>query len=148
MLALPVLDISSGGVVQRVTPVMRLAKNLPGVMADRVQIEQVMLNLVRNSMDAMLTIPPDERRIVIETVQQGNSVCVSVEDNGTGMTPEDMAHVFTPFFTTKANGMGLGLSISKSIVEAHSGTLTVAAAEECGARFSFTLPVFGIKEQK
>ncbi len=148
VLALPVLDISSGGVVQRVTPVMRLAKNLPGVMADRVQIEQVMLNLVRNSMDAMLAIPPDERRIIIETVQQGDSVCVSVEDNGTGITPEDMAQVFTPFFTTKANGMGLGLSISKSIVEAHSGTLTVAAAGECGARFSFTLPVFGIKEQK
>lgn len=147
VLALPVFDIWSGGTVQRVTPDMRLAKNLPGVLADQVQIEQVLLNLVRNSMDAMSNIPHDERRIIIETVQEGRFVRISVEDNGTGITPDALTQVFTPFFTTKTNGMGLGLSISKSIVEAHSGTLTVERSSNRGASFSFTLPVFGVEER-
>ncbi len=147
VLALPVLDIWAGGTMQRITPVMRLAKDLPVVMADRVQIEQVLLNLLRNSLDAMLALPPDDRRILIETALEGTFVRVSVEDNGVGLTPEARAHVFTPFFTTKANGMGLGLSISKSIIEAHSGTLTVESIPKAGARFSFTLPVFSLQER-
>lgn len=143
VLALPVLDVWSAGLVRRINVETRLTRDLPGVMADRLQIVQVLLNLIRNAIDATIKMPADERRIVITTVLEETFVRVAVEDNGSGLSPEALPQVFTRFFTTKPNGMGLGLSISKSIVEAHSGTLSVESRLGKGARFSFTLPVLG-----
>lgn len=144
---LPVLDVWAAGMVHRVVPELRLEKDLPFVMADRVQIEQVLLNLIRNSMDAMSEIPTTDRHLVIKTVRDDDYIRVSVADNGSGLSPEHMAHVFTPFFTTKSNGMGLGLSISKSIIEAHSGSLSVQSQRGIGTKFTFTLPTTNSEER-
>lgn len=109
--------------------------------SDRVQIEQVLLNLVRNAMDSMADVPLVDRRIAIESRSDQNCAYISVTDKGSGMTPQQVAQVFTPFFTTKTNGMGLGLSISKSIIEAHSGILSVESELGKGTSFTFTLPL-------
>lgn len=145
---LPVLDVWAAGMVHRVVPELRLEKDLPFVMADRVQIEQVLLNLIRNAMDAMSEIPTTDRHLVIKTIRDDDYLRVSVADNGTGLSPEHMAHVFTPFFTTKSNGMGLGLSISKSIIEAHSGSLSVQSQRGIGTKFTFTLPTTNNSEER
>lgn len=144
---LPVLDVWAAGMIHRVVPELRLERELPDVMADRVQIEQVLLNLIRNAMDAMSEIPTADRRLVIKTARDDGYIRVSVADNGSGLSPEHMAHVFTPFFTTKSNGMGLGLSISKSIIEAHSGSLTVQSQRGIGTKFTFTLPTTNLEER-
>lgn len=144
---LPVLDVWAAGMVHRVVPELRLERDLPPLMADRVQIEQVLLNLIRNAMDAMAELPASDRRIVIKTARDGGFIRVSVADNGSGLSPDHLAHVFTPFFTTKSNGMGLGLSISKSIIEAHSGTLTVQSQRGVGTKFTFTLPTSKSEER-
>jgi two-component system sensor histidine kinase TtrS len=112
------------------------------VMAQPIQIEQVILNLARNAIEAMTEVPPGQRRLVIETSSDagGGSVEVSVEDSGPGLGRELLSEVFNPFVTTKPNGLGLGLSISLGIIEAHKGQLRVESEPGSGACFSFTLP--------
>lgn len=118
-----------------------LAGTLPPLTADRILIEQVLLNLVRNAIEAMDDVAPDERRVLIRTSAGGDAAIeVAVRDSGPGLAPELVAQVFAPFFTTKPSGMGLGLSISQSIVEAHGGRLWAAANEPRGAVFQFSLP--------
>src|SRR6266403_2151933 len=120
---------------------IELAPSLPGVEADPVQLQQVLLNLVMNSLEAMQSTPADKRRVVISTTCEANStVVVSVRDYGSGLPEEDMDKVFTHFYSTKPNGMGMGLAIVRSIVEAHGGKLGAENVDE-GARFFFTLPV-------
>ncbi|AMV26654.1 Sensor protein FixL [Gemmata sp. SH-PL17] len=123
----------------RVVP--RLGVQLPLVQADRIQIEQVLLNLIRNAADALTSLPVIERRIVIETAFTGPSVCVRVIDSGPGFDAEGLRRVFEPFYTTKKQGMGLGLTISRGIIEAHGGRLVLAPARPRGAEFTFTLPI-------
>ena len=147
VVALPILDVWCSGAVHRVTPQLKLQRDLPGVMADRIQIEQVLLNVIRNAMDAMADASAADRRLVIGTVRERKFVKVSVKDSGAGMTPEQVARVFTPFFSTKPNGMGLGLSISKSIIEAHAGTLAVESRLGSGATFCFRLPITKAEER-
>jgi two-component system sensor kinase FixL len=106
-----------------------------------VQIEQVLLNLVRNGVESMFDVPPDRRRLTIEAHPAGQFVEVSVRDTGHGITPDNMSRLFSPFFTTKADGMGLGLSISRSIIEAHSGRLWAESEPGVGTSFYFSLPV-------
>jgi PAS domain S-box-containing protein len=119
----------------------QLAANLPPVDADAVQLQQVLLNLLMNSLEAMQSIPGGERRILISTKCEGNSsALVSVRDYGGGLPKEDLDKVFTQFYSTKPNGMGMGLTIVRSIVEAHGGKLSAENTDE-GARFFFTLPV-------
>jgi signal transduction histidine kinase len=110
-------------------------------MADRVQLQQVLLNLVINGIEAMTGAEHNQRLLRIESglVKRG-SVVVAVRDSGSGLGSE-ADHLFTPFFTTKANGMGMGLSISRSIVEAHGGRLWAEPNLPSGAVFSFTLPL-------
>jgi two-component system sensor kinase FixL len=119
----------------------QFAPNLPSVDADPVHLQQVLLNLLMNSLEAMQSIPANKRLVVISTVCEANSsVVVSVRDYGSGLPPEDVDKIFTQFYSTKPNGMGMGLTIVRSIVEAHGGKMRAENVDE-GARFFFTLPV-------
>ena len=119
-----------------------LTKNLPCVIIDRVQIEQVILNLIRNSIDALKELPQfTQRQLSIETsLNPLYYIVIRVKDNGPGLSPIQREKILTPFFTTKASGMGMGLSISRSLVEAHHGTLHFNSKEDKGTTFYFTLP--------
>ena len=110
------------------------------VLADPVQIEQVILNLLRNAIDAMGMAPKDESRLLVRSEVRDNFVEVSVCDRGTGITKVHEKHLFEPFFTTKVAGMGMGLSISHSIVSAHGGRFWFTRNPEQGVTFHFSLP--------
>src|SRR5438105_95218 len=115
--------------------------NLPSVDADPVQLQQVLLNLLMNSLEAMQATPAAKRRVLISTTCEANSsVTVGVRDYGSGLPKEDLDKVFTHFYSTKPNGMGMGLTVVRSIIEAHGGKLR-AENVDVGARFFFTLPV-------
>jgi two-component system, LuxR family, sensor kinase FixL len=111
---------------------------LPPVIADRVQIQQVLVNLLRNAVEAMESSP--KRELTLTLAKREGGVEVTVDDTGPGIAPSVAANLFKPFVTTKAHGMGIGLAISKSIVEAHGGTMTAGDNSGGGARFRFTLP--------
>ena len=114
---------------------------LPDVEVDPVQIQQVLLNLIMNALDAVETLPPAERRIIISTRSlEGKSAEVSVRDFGAGLPKDRPDKVFDHFFSTKAEGTGMGLTIVRSIVEAHAGTLVAENVEGGGARFFFRIP--------
>jgi PAS domain S-box-containing protein len=119
-----------------------MTKNLPFVFIDRVQIEQVFLNLIRNSIDALKDLPQfTQRKLSVETsLNDASYIVVRVKDNGPGLTPLQKEKILTPFFTTKTSGMGMGLSISRSLVEAHHGTLHFNSKEDKGTTFYFTIP--------
>jgi signal transduction histidine kinase len=120
-----------------------LAPGLPKVKADRVQLQQVMLNLVMNAMDAMITLETTggPRDLLMSSRNDGSSVKVTVEDRGVGLDPETATKIFDPFFTTKPHGIGMGLSISRSIIESHRGRLWAEPRPSGGAIFQFTLPI-------
>ena len=109
------------------------------VLVDRVQIQQVVLNLIRNAIDAMSDSAIRTLKVVVERDEEGRAL-VAVSDSGPGIAPEALERLFQPFFTTKANGMGVGLSISRTIIEAHGGHLRARNRDGGGARFEFTLP--------
>ncbi len=118
-----------------------LAEDLPQVTVDGLQIEQVILNLVQNAIDAMADNGRVKRAVTISTsVLADQHLAVTVSDLGTGLKPEDRDRVFEPFFTTKHKGMGMGLAICRTIIEAHGGTLSVTANQPRGSTFRFTLP--------
>ncbi len=120
---------------------IELARDLPPVLGDRVQLQQVILNLILNGKDAMNAAGWQPRELLITT--QGNSpgeVLVVVRDSGTGIDPRDCDRIFDPFFTTKSGGMGLGLSISRTIIESHGGRLWATPNEEKGITIRFSLP--------
>ena len=119
-----------------------LDTNLPMVEADPIQIQQVLINLVVNAFEAMPETPVSTREVEINTQQNADgAVRVSVRDYGVGISPETRSRLFEQFFTTKAEGLGMGLAIARSIVEAHAGTIDAENAEGGGARFHFTLPI-------
>ena len=119
-----------------------LDKDLPLIEADPVQIQQVLVNLVSNALDAMGQTPPDRRKVEISTASNGdNQVRLSVRDHGTGIRTEVHERLFDQFFTTKEQGLGMGLAIVRSIVEAHGGRIVAENVADGGARFHFTLPV-------
>lgn len=116
-----------------------LAGELPNVSIDRVQIQQVVFNLVRNAVEALEKSPVRNLRIATRRVD--NSIEVSVTDSGPGVSEEVAAKLFEPFMTTKPTGMGLGLSICRSIVESHGGKIGATSAHGAGANFTFSLPL-------
>jgi PAS domain S-box-containing protein len=119
-----------------------LASGLPMILGDRVQLQQVMINLVMNGIEAMQSVTDRSRELVIRSGQgETRQVIVSVTDYGAGISAENASRLFDPFFTTKSSGMGMGLSICRSIIEAHGGRLWAAANVPFGAIFQFTLPV-------
>ena len=120
----------------------RLGHDLPLVRCDRVQLQQVLLNLIINAIEAMSGIKERPRELTIVSASDGpDTVSVEVRDSGTGLDPEHAPHLFEPFYTTKAEGLGIGLSISRSILEAHGGRLSAAANAPHGTVFLFSLPV-------
>jgi PAS domain S-box-containing protein len=120
-----------------------LGKTLPLVLADRVQLQQVLLNLIVNGIEAMTAVTERPRELVVQSqIEESGDLMVTVRDSGTGLSSET-DRVFTPFFTTKANGMGMGLPISRSLVESHGGRLWATSNSPHGAVFSFTLPAAG-----
>lgn len=135
--ALSSTEIQKNGVTLR----QELAKDLPPAVGDRIQLQQVILNLIRNAADAMSTIDDRPREMLIRTARdEGNRVCLSVKDSGVGYTPEVANKIFQPFYTTKSDGMGIGLSVSRSIIEAHQGRLWATPNDGPGATFSFSIP--------
>ena len=125
----------------RVVLLSNLAENLPPVMGDRVQLQQVVLNLLRNASDAMGTIQDRPRELLIRTERdEEDRVRLSVKDAGIGLTPETADKLFEAFYTTKTDGMGIGLSVSRSIIERHQGRLWAEQNAGPGATFSFSVP--------
>jgi C4-dicarboxylate-specific signal transduction histidine kinase len=118
-----------------------LADDLPPVTGDRVQLQQVILNLLLNASDAMSAIEDRPRRLVIRTARdESDRVRLAVQDAGVGFQPQDLPRVFETFYTTKNDGMGIGLSVSRSIIERHQGRLWATANDGPGATFSFSIP--------
>ena len=137
VIALTLSDLQRNRVVLR----CELAEDLPPVTGDRIQIQQVVLNMIRNGSDAMAEVDDRARELLIKTERgEDDQVCLSVMDAGVGFAPEAARKLFEPFHTTKSDGMGIGLSISRSIIEAHRGRLWAAANEGAGATFCFSLP--------
>jgi signal transduction histidine kinase len=119
---------------------LNLAPDLPPVLGDRVQLEQVMLNLILNGIDAMHTVKGRNRELTIETaVLADREALTTVRDFGVGHDPRTVAQIFEAFHTTKPGSLGMGLSISRSIVESHGGRLWATADDASGATFQFTL---------
>lgn len=121
---------------------LRLAEPSPLVLGDKIQLEQVLLNLLQNAIEAIEAAGPGSRLVEVETGRTGdNRVTVRVRDSGIGLAPTDAERMFERFFSTKQQGMGMGLAISRSIVEAHDGQLIATPGPDRGAIFAFTLPI-------
>jgi len=117
------------------------ADELPQVMGDRVQLQQVILNLLRNGSDAMSEVYDRPRELLFKTEVEEHNVRLSVRDAGIGFAPEVLNQLFQSFYTTKDDGMGIGLSVSRSIIENHHGRLWATQNDGPGATFSFSIPI-------
>jgi signal transduction histidine kinase len=119
----------------------QLAQGLPLIQGDRVQLQQVLVNLIMNAVEAMGSINHGSRKLLIGTgADDSGGVRISVQDSGPGLNPQIFDRVFDPFYTTKADGMGMGLSICRSIIEAHDGRIWASAMPGPGSTFNVSLP--------
>jgi signal transduction histidine kinase len=140
VIALSLGDIQNRRVIVR----SELADDLQCVTGDRVQLQQVVLNLLRNALDAMTTVDDRPRDLLIRTERaEGDWVRLSVKDAGVGFDPHTADRLFEPFYSTKNDGMGVGLSVSRSIIENHQGRLWAVLNDGPGATFSFSVPCRG-----
>ena len=151
-MALEALDLNQ--VLRQIEPIARVdaeshgvelvlhpAEGLPRVRGDRVQLQQVMLNLVHNGAESMSEAPVEGGRIEVETgPDEAGGVRVSVRDSGPGLDDETLNRAFRPFFTTKADGLGMGLTICASIVDAHGGAIEATRNPDRGLTVTFTIP--------
>ena len=137
-----VLEFTHGEALEHGVSVRtQLAVGLPLIQGDRVQLQQVVLNLILNAVQAMGAVTNGTREVLITTSQtEPNEVCLGVQDTGPGLSAETLPRLFEPFYTTKPDGMGMGLSICRSIIEAHGGRLWATRCELRGALFQFTIP--------
>jgi len=137
VIALSLSDLQRNRVILR----SELAEDLPPVIGDRVQLQQVTLNLLRNASDSMVAVEDRPRQLLIRTRREGDDrVRLSVQDAGTGVNPQDFERLFEAFYTTKTGGMGIGLSVSRSIIERHHGRLWAEPNDGPGVTFSFSIP--------
>ena len=142
VIALARSEVHSNGVSLQT----RLGDDMPLILGDRIQLQQVILNLIINAIEAMSGVGENPRELVVRSEKDGSQrVLVAVRDSGPGLDPKSLDHLFTAFFTTKPKGMGMGLAISRSIIEAHGGRLWAVPNDGAGATFQFTLDV-GSKE--
>ena len=125
----------------QVSLTLQLLDDLPPVQADRVQLQQVLLNLITNAIDAMASVTDRPRVLRVVSEYLEDWAVISVQDSGTGLNPQHAERLFDAFFTTKTNGIGLGLSICRSIVEAHGGQLSAFPGNPHGSVFQIMLPV-------
>jgi PAS domain S-box-containing protein len=133
--------VTHDAAMREVSLSVHLEPSLPPVMGDRVQLQQVLLNLMLNGLDAVRDLAPEDRKLDVRTqMKDARTVEVAVRDSGTGIPKDAFARIFQPFYTTKPDGLGMGLSISRSIIEAHGGQISAANSPEGGATFCFTLP--------
>jgi C4-dicarboxylate-specific signal transduction histidine kinase len=138
VIALSLSDLHRHGVILQ----SELADDLPIIVGDRIQLQQVILNLVRNAADAMVDVHHRPRQLLIQTEREDvNHVRVTVRDVGIGLPAESLDSLFDAFFTTKSTGMGIGLFVSRSIVERHQGRLWAEPNDGPGATFSFSIPI-------
>jgi len=138
VIALSVAELRRNRVVVRT----ELAGDLPLVTGDRVQLQQVIINLLRNASEAMNAVNDRPREIMIRTARdEGDRVYLSVRDAGVGFEPQGMDKLFDAFYTTKPDGMGIGLSVSRSIIESHHGRLWVVPNDGPGVTFAFSIPI-------
>lgn len=136
-----VLNLMSKEITEaRITVRTALAPDLPPVLGDRIQLKQLILNLVINAIEAMNPVRDRPRELRIQSAMDSDAVHVSVQDTGIGFDREQLDSMFQPFFTTKPSGIGMGLSVSRSIIEAHGGRLWAVSNDSHGAVFHFTLP--------
>ena len=137
VIALSLSDLQRNRVILR----SEFAEDLPPLIGDRVQLQQVIFNLLRNASDAMVGVEDRPRHLLIRTRRDGTDhVCLSVQDTGIGIKPKDLEKLFEAFYTTKNGGMGIGLSVSRSIIERHHGRLWAEPNDGPGAIFSFSIP--------
>jgi C4-dicarboxylate-specific signal transduction histidine kinase len=136
VIALSLSELQRSGVILQ----HEFADSLPVVKGDRIQLQQVILNLLRNASDAMSGVENRPRRLVITTEQDGQHVCLTPKDSGVGFEPGTADRLFESFYTTKREGMGIGLSVSRSIIEAHGGRMWASANDGHGATFAFSIP--------
>ena len=118
----------------------QLAENLPQILADRIQLQQVILNVIINACEALTTADDEFRKLSISTAREMDGVALTVRDTGVGIDPQQIETVFEAFHTTKPGGMGMGLAVSRSIIEGHGGRLWAEPNEPHGAIFKFTIP--------
>ena len=145
---LDVVNLMRSDLINRnVTLDTDLAQKLPAITGDRVQLQQVLLNLALNGCEAMADYNSSERRLLIASQWENGTVRVSVSDSGSGIPGEKMEQVFERFFTTKKEGMGLGLSICRTIINAHRGKIWATNNGGCGATFHFSLPIVGARKE-
>jgi len=155
----PRREVDINDIVQQVVALLRneltrnrvlvspdLTPELLLVQADPIQLQQVLINLLMNAVEAMQENPEQRRKILIKTARHADGVWVQVQDSGPGIAPSTRARIFEPFFSTKSEGIGMGLSISHSIIESHGGQLQASMPERGGATFEFTLPTDGAGE--
>jgi len=122
----------------------QLSDEIPLILADRIQLQQVILNLMMNAIDAMIGAGEGPRELLIRSgTDEVGGALVSVQDSGPGVDPKSLDHLFDAFYTTKPHGLGMGLAISRSLIEAHGGRLWATANAPHGAVFQFTLPIGG-----
>jgi signal transduction histidine kinase len=118
-----------------------LDETIPDVLADRVQLRQVVLNLITNAVEAMTSVDANSRLMHLKTERdESQNIVITVQDSGPGVDPQNIERIFDRFFTTKTQGMGMGLAICRSIVEAHNGRLWVEAGDHQGSLFRISLP--------
>ena len=144
-----VLELAQGELQkQRVSVRSELADQLPQVLGNRIQLQQVILNLTVNAIDAMTATTERERLLRVKSeIRAEEGVLITVEDSGTGIDPDDVERIFDALFTTKSTGMGMGLSICRTIVEAHHGRLWVSAGVQHGSAFHVALPTAGVNAE-
>jgi C4-dicarboxylate-specific signal transduction histidine kinase len=134
---------------QQVSMRSELAEALPQVPANRVQLQQVIVNLIMNAVDAMSTVVNRARILRVKTeIHEFNYLLITVEDSGMGIDPKNIDRIFDAFFTTKSHGMGMGLSICRSIIERHGGRLSVSLGQPHGSIFHVFLPIAGITAER
>ena len=134
--------LHSDAIFRHVSIVLELDLDLPPVPGDRVQLQQVLLNLMLNGFEAMAERAPDDRQMVVRTQRvDAKTIHVAAQDNGSGIEADKLERIFEPFYTTKPEGLGIGLSICCSLIEAHNGRLWAVSNPDGGATFAFTLPV-------
>jgi signal transduction histidine kinase len=137
VIALTRSEVSKNGIQLQT----QLAEDLPVIQGDRVQLQQVMLNLMMNAIEAMSPMSDERRELLVSTQTEAGCVLVAVRDTGPGLPEVAIERAFEAFYTTKSSGLGMGLSICRSIVEAHGGRLWATANVPKGATFRFTVPI-------